>query len=165
MKTGRLRITVISFLSMRRIQCARGTTVQQALIRVFKDELKGYFISVNGVKAGRDTILRDGDTLVAVIAVRGAATLKRDGKIWRYHKNDKDDIFPSDCHAHRVNNGEVLDLYTGYVYDSDTGKLLGVLPPKQMRGIYSELRRSKDRAISAKFDDDPVKFTYLRPPA
>jgi hypothetical protein len=155
------RITVISFGFMRRIRCKQGATVGEVLLKLFKSELKGYFISVNGIKATRNTLIKDKDIIVAIISVRGAATLKRSGKVWRYYKNDADVNFPSNFHAHNVENGELLDLFTGYVYDPKTRKPLGVIPRKDMLAIYSKLKRSKDDIIAAKCDDDPAKFTYL----
>lgn len=42
-------------------------------------------------------------------------TIKRDGCIWRIHKNDADP-FPSNPHAHNVESGLKLDLSTGALY-------------------------------------------------
>jgi hypothetical protein len=42
-------------------------------------------------------------------------TVKRDGCIWRIHKNDADP-FPSNPHAHNVESGLKLDLSTGALY-------------------------------------------------
>jgi len=50
-------------------------------------------------------------------------TIKRDGCIWRIHKNDADP-FPSNPHAHNVESGLKLDLASGGLYlgTRDTGK-------------------------------------------
>lgn len=50
-------------------------------------------------------------------------TIKRDGQIWRIHKNDSDP-FPSNPHAHNVESGLKLDLTNGKLYykNTDTGK-------------------------------------------
>jgi len=51
------------------------------------------------------------------------ATIKKDGCIWRIHKNDADP-FPSNPHAHNVESGLKLDLASGGLYlgTRDTGK-------------------------------------------
>lgn len=51
------------------------------------------------------------------------ATYKKDGQIWRVHKNDADP-FPSSPHAHNLESGLVLDLSSGRLYlgRQDTGK-------------------------------------------
>jgi hypothetical protein len=42
-------------------------------------------------------------------------TVKKDGQIWRIHKNDEDP-FPSNPHAHNVESGLKLDLSNGRLY-------------------------------------------------
>lgn len=42
-------------------------------------------------------------------------TIKRDGCVWRIHKNDADP-FPSNPHAHNVESGLKLDLRNGDLY-------------------------------------------------
>jgi hypothetical protein len=42
-------------------------------------------------------------------------TVKRDGHVWRIHRNDADS-FPSHPHAHNVESGLKLDLTTGNLY-------------------------------------------------
>jgi hypothetical protein len=42
-------------------------------------------------------------------------TIKREGCVWRIHKNDADP-FPSNPHAHNVESGLKLDLSTGALY-------------------------------------------------
>jgi hypothetical protein len=50
-------------------------------------------------------------------------TIKRDGCVWRIHKNDTDP-FPSNPHAHNLESGLKLDLSSGGLYlgTRDTGK-------------------------------------------
>ena len=43
------------------------------------------------------------------------ATIKRDGCVWRIHKNDADP-FPSNPHAHNGESGLKLDLRNGDLY-------------------------------------------------
>ena len=42
-------------------------------------------------------------------------TIKRDGCVWRIHRNDPDP-FPSQPHAHNVESGLKLDLSNGRLY-------------------------------------------------
>ena len=42
-------------------------------------------------------------------------TVKRDGCVWRIHKNDADP-FPSNPHAHNLESGLKLDLSTAALY-------------------------------------------------
>jgi len=42
-------------------------------------------------------------------------TIKRDGLVWRIHKNDADP-FPSNPHAHNLESGLKLDLSSGALY-------------------------------------------------
>ena len=42
-------------------------------------------------------------------------TIKRDGCIWRIHKNDADP-FPSNPHAHNLESGLKMDLSSGSLY-------------------------------------------------
>ena len=42
-------------------------------------------------------------------------TIKKDGHIWRIHKNDQDP-FPSNPHAHNIESGLKLDLSNGRLY-------------------------------------------------
>ncbi|HEY0977127.1 MAG TPA: hypothetical protein VGE21_06615 [Flavobacteriales bacterium] len=87
-------------------------------------------------------------------------TVRHNG-IWRIHKSDPDNIFPSDPHADRVDEPEKLDLYTGAVYSSSTGQYLRTMPKKAMRLIYSELMRCKEVAITDKLKENRGAITYL----
>src|SRR4051812_10834537 len=50
-------------------------------------------------------------------------TIKRDGCVWRIHRNDPDP-FPSQPHAHNLESGLKLDLSNGELYfrGRNTGK-------------------------------------------
>ncbi len=69
---------------------------------------------------------------------------------WRVHKNDPDDVFPSDLHADRVDGPEKLDIYTGIVYDTRTRQAVRQMPKKVMRHIYDKLVTTKEPEIQAK---------------
>jgi hypothetical protein len=79
-----------------------------------------------------DEITPDGQRLLL------EKTVKSNG-IWRIHKSDPDNVFPSDPHADRVDGAEKLDLYTGDVYSSITKKHLRTMPKKAMKLIYNTL--------------------------
>lgn len=81
--------------------------------------------------------------------------------IWRIHKNDKDDYFPSDFHAHRMDKPEKLDLYTGRVYSISDKNFMYTLPSKVMRFFRGEaLARCKEGRIKDIFSEE-ISFTYL----
>jgi hypothetical protein len=104
-------------------------------------------IHVNDQLCTISTVLKDGDFLVLTFPIRGEATVRRDGK-WRIHANDSDDLFPSDFHAHHLETGEKLDLYTGYLYDPTTNKLLYALERKKWIYILGELKKNRQPGIS-----------------
>ena len=64
------------------------------------------------------------------------ATVKRDGCVWRIHKNDADP-FPSNPHAHNLDSGLTLDLRTGELYlrTNPTGKSVS---KKHLNAILAE---------------------------
>lgn len=86
--------------------------------------------------------------------------VKKNG-IWKIHKNDPDDIFPSDPHADRVDEPEKLNLYTGDVYSKINKQHLYTLPKKVMKYIYNELMRSKEDTIKNKLINRQSEITYL----
>lgn len=88
-----------------------------------------------------------------------AVQVKHNG-IWRVHKNDPDDIFPSDFHADRVDAPEKLDLYTGNVYSKVNKLLIKNLPKKVMVYIYNALLKCKENNILEKLSQTN-KFVYL----
>jgi hypothetical protein len=87
-------------------------------------------------------------------------TLSGDGK-WRVHKSDPDDLFPSDFHAHNIDDPEVLDLHTGDVYDSRTKKWLRKLKPKTMRYMFNEIASSKEPELTSKCSTEGERFTFF----
>lgn len=103
-----------------------------------------------------DAIQDDGSVLL------NERTSHTAGGHWRVHKADADDVWPSDFHAHNVNDDrEKLDVYTGVVYNKTTKEELYKIKPKVMRYIYRDMKSSKEKAISDKCDGDKKKFTYL----
>ncbi len=86
--------------------------------------------------------------------------VKQNG-IWRVHKSDPDDIFPSDPHADRQNAPEKLDLYNGRVYDKSTKKHIYTLPDKAMKFIYNQIMNCKEDEIKNKLILNKSSITYL----
>lgn len=87
-------------------------------------------------------------------------TVKHNG-IWRIHKNDADDIFPSDPHADRQDAPEKLNLYNGQVFDKSTKKHIYTLPDKAMKFIYNQIMNCKEDLIKNKLIMNKALITYL----
>lgn len=87
-------------------------------------------------------------------------TVKHNG-IWRIHKNDPDDIFPSDPHADRQDELEKLDLFNGKVYNKITKEHIYTLPKKAMKYIYQEIMNCKEDLIKDKLKNNKAAITYL----
>jgi hypothetical protein len=66
-------------------------------------------------------------------------TIKKDGQIWRIHKNN-DDPFPSNPHAHNLESRLKLDLSNGKLYYKrrDTGKAIS---SKDLLAIRSKITK------------------------
>jgi hypothetical protein len=79
-------------------------------------------------------------------------TAKVGGEKWQKHKTDKDP-WPSDQHAHNYATAEVVDLYTGEVYSTVTGKFVRTLD----NGDLAEVRRQV-RFVEPKSDADQSTF-------
>ena len=88
-----------------------------------------------------------------------AVTVKHNGK-WRFHKSDADTVFPSDFHAHRLDEAEKLDMYTGYVWSATTNKMLYRMPKKAMRYMFDQLEEMKQEFLDAKMSNRS-KFSFL----
>jgi hypothetical protein len=84
----------------------------------------------------------------------------RSNGVWRSHKLDPDCIFPSDFHAHRVDDAETLDIYTGQVYCPKTKTQVRTMPKKAMKYIYNQFSNSKEPEFIAKCANKK-KFTFL----
>jgi hypothetical protein len=87
-------------------------------------------------------------------------TVKHNG-IWRFHKSDPDDIFPSDPHGDRVDAPEKLNIYNGYVYSLPDKKHIRTLPKKAMRYICNQLLSSKEDEIKEKIKANKTQITYM----
>jgi len=90
-------------------------------------------------------ITEEGDRMLLEVLVKSNG-------IWQIHKSDVDKNWPSDFHAHNVDAAnEVLDLYTGGVYDKRTKRHLRNLPRKAQRYICSMiLQQCKEPEILKK---------------
>lgn len=87
-------------------------------------------------------------------------TVKHNG-IWRIHKSDPDDIFPSDPHGDRVDAPEKLNIYNGDVFSLPDRKHLRTLPKKAMKYIYNQLMKCKEVEITDKLTVNRGLITYL----
>lgn len=87
-------------------------------------------------------------------------TVKHNG-IWRIHKSDPDNIFPSDPHGDRVDAREKLNLYNGFVYSLPDKIHVRTLPNKAMKYIYNQLMKCKEVEITGKLTANKNLITYL----
>lgn len=87
-------------------------------------------------------------------------TIRHKG-VWRIHKSDSDDIFPSDPHADRQDKPEKLDLYTGNVYSKSTKKFIYQLPAKAMKYIYNQIMNCNEDTIKQKLITKKDSISYL----
>lgn len=82
--------------------------------------------------------------------------------IWRIHKCDPDNIFPSDPHADRIDEkGEKLDLYTGEVYNTKK-QYLYKLSKKSIRFIYYKIMKEGEDVVIKKLGANKSDITYLK---
>ena len=126
------------------LEIATNSTLQD-LINTIPNyrERKGCCL-VNGVSEETSYIPKDNDIILVAFPIRGEVTCKRNG-IWRLHKNDADDIFPSPFHAHNVDAPEVIDLQTGNVYNSSNKSRLYRMDEKSLRFLNSCFQRQIDK--------------------
>jgi|TARA_B100001971_G_C18188204_1_gene536943 hypothetical protein len=67
--------------------------------------------------------------------------VKCGGKVWKFHKYDPDDIFPSKLHGHNHEDKEKVDVYTGEVFDATTRQLKRKLGKQELNRIQEECRK------------------------
>ena len=99
---------------------------------------------VNGASEDPSYIPIENDIILVAFPIRGEVTCRRKG-IWRLHKNDADDIFPSPFHAHNVDAPEVIDLQTGNVYNTTNKSLLYCMDKRSLRFLNSCFQRQIDK--------------------
>lgn len=87
-------------------------------------------------------------------------TVKHNG-IWRFHKCDPDDIFPSDPHGDRVDEPEKLNIYNGFVYSMPNKAHVRTLPKKAMIYICKQLLTSKEDELKNKIKENKSLITYM----
>lgn len=102
-----------------------------------------------GSKLNLDTALKDKDIIIYAFSIKGEATVRRDGKVWQIHKNDPDP-FPSDFHAHNYVDNETLDLYTGFLYKSNTRDKIAMLSKKDYKAVLINLSKRKEMVFREK---------------
>jgi hypothetical protein len=71
-------------------------------------------------------------------------TVKRNGYIWVFHKNDADE-WPSLIHAHDYDKGLKLDAITGKIFDAATKEHCKDLKRRDLAVLQNELRMSRLR--------------------
>ncbi len=86
-------------------------------------------------------------------------TVKHQG-IWRIHKSDPDNVFPSDPHADRIDEPEKLNLYTGEVYNKKQ-EYLYKLSKKAMQFIYNKIMSKGEPDVIQKLEANKARITYL----
>jgi len=87
-------------------------------------------------------------------------TVRHNG-IWRFHKCDPDDIFPSDPHGDRVDEPEKLNIYNGFVYSMPNKTHIRTLPKKAMIYICKQLLTSKEDELKNKIKENKSLITYM----
>lgn len=60
------------------------------------------------------------------------------GVKWEIHNHDPDINNPSCPHMHAIGKPWRLDLYTGYIYEENSNKIIGRLKKKILKAIWSE---------------------------
>src|SRR6185295_19175973 len=75
-----------------------------------------------------------GTKITIFTSAQAGAFIKVAGDCWYLHQNDPDP-WPSDFHAHHAERKEVLDCYSGKIYDSRTRKLIRKYGHKQLAGF------------------------------
>jgi hypothetical protein len=81
--------------------------------------------------------------------------------IWRFHKKDPDDIFPSDPHGDRVDEPEKMNIYNGNIYSSTDKHFLYTMPKKAMKFIYNILINCKEEELKNKLEKNKSLIIYL----
>lgn len=86
----------------------------------------------------------------------------QDQGVWIIHTFDVEDNFPSDLHAHRKDEAEALDLYTGRIYDTLTMEFKRSLSKKAMNHFYMKMVESIDKEFKKILIEKKAHFTYLK---
>ncbi len=95
-------------------------------------------VRVAGQKKHNNYVLQPGESVLIVAPILGERTIKRNG-VWRIHKYDLDTNWPSDLHGHNQNDSEVLDLYTGDIFNPRTHTFVRKLPKSDLEYIRAQL--------------------------
>jgi hypothetical protein len=135
---------------VKNVRVNEGATIKELMEQISASEELYTFVAINGKRSTLDTVLKNDDLLYLGFPIRGEATVRRNGKSWRIHANDPDGIVPSDFHAHNIETGEILDLYTSIIYDGRTGSPLAGLHKKDWLALLRAFKSSKETTISSK---------------
>jgi hypothetical protein len=156
-----ISITLLRIGKVQELQVENGSTVRDvfSLLKLSEEKFPGIYI--NGERRNPDATLEESDILGLFFPIRGEVTLKRNGQIWRAHKADPDDQFPSDFHAHNIAAPETLNLYTGVVYDARNRKYLKKLPKKVMQDFFHRLSECGVDEIQQKCSINKERFEFL----
>lgn len=126
---------------------------KNSLVSDLKNKLsitrKGGCFYRKGSKLNLNTVLKDKDIIIYAFSIRGEATVRRNGKVWKIHKNDPD-LLPSDFHAHNYDDNETLDLYTGFLYKTNTRDKIAKFPEIDYKALLELLSKSKEALFKEK---------------
>ena len=133
-------------------------TNRQAVRRLLEsmgiEEVKGLIFELpNGVEIRVDSE-DDGflnetyqqSKIMLLVGGRASAPVKLRGDYWLVHQNDPDDNWPSDFHAHNRVRPEVMDCYTGNIFDSRTKRLKRKYRPKHLAMFLAALPKRVRRS-------------------
>jgi hypothetical protein len=124
--------------NLKEVTLKEGTSVGQLLIDRGWKLQDGDEIRVNWKPVDVSYVVQQDDIIFIAFPIRGEVTIRRKG-VWRIHKYDADTNWPSDFHAHNVDApAEVLDLYTGNVFDKRSRRLIRRLRSRDLEFIRSQ---------------------------
>ncbi|RWE14289.1 MAG: hypothetical protein EOS23_03715 [Mesorhizobium sp.] len=90
-----------------------------------------------------ETAEDDVNVLDGVMRRLDEKTVKGNGYVWRFHKNDADD-WPSPLHGHDYEQGLKIDAITGNIYDTSTKNHCETLKRRALAILQATLRKSAD---------------------
>lgn len=137
MKTIEITFGILPGL-VRKMNLQEGTSIASLIKTLGWTSIQNNQLYINGIPQNDNYVLKEGDIALYIHKIKGEIQIKRNG-IWIYHMYDKDDNFPSDFHAHNKELPEVLDIYTGNIYDKRTKKIVRKLSDKKLNYIRNQI--------------------------